>query len=48
VIAVNERHLKRLMNEYIESWKATNANLNSEIISVPRLGGLHHRYNPPA
>jgi hypothetical protein len=66
VIAVNERHLKRLMNEYIEYYhddrthlgleketpagreKATSANLNSEIISMPRLGGLHHRYNPAA
>jgi hypothetical protein len=28
--------------------KATSANLNSEIISMPRLGGLHHRYNPAA
>jgi hypothetical protein len=28
--------------------KATSANLNSEIISLPRLGGLHHRYNPAA
>ena len=66
VIAINERHLKRLVNEYIEYYhddrthlgleketpagreKATSANLNSEIISVPRLGGLHHRYNPAA
>jgi hypothetical protein len=28
--------------------KATSANLNSEIIAVPRLGGLHHRYDPAA
>ena len=66
VIAINERHLKRLVNEYIEYYhddrthlglgketpagreKATSANLNSEIISMLRLGGLRHRYHPAA
>jgi Integrase core domain len=63
VIAVNERHLRRLMNEYIryyledrthlalaketptgrEAKKASRA--GSRIITIPRLGGLHHYYD---
>jgi hypothetical protein len=31
-----------------EKATSTNLSLNSEIISMPRLGGLHHRYNPAA
>ena len=63
VIAVNERHLKRLMNEYIEYYhddrthlalvKETPAGRTAEtssgsglrVVSMPRLGGLHHRYD---
>jgi transposase InsO family protein len=62
VIVVNERHLKRLMNEYIRYYhedrthlglaKGTpegrepekNPGANRKVISMPRLGGLHHRY----
>jgi putative transposase len=63
VIAVNERHLKRLMNEYIRSYHEDRTHLalaketptgreakkasraGSRIITIPRLGGLHHRYD---
>jgi transposase InsO family protein len=63
VIVVNERHLKRLMNEYVRYYhedrthlalaKGTpagreakcNSGMGSKIISMPRLGGLHHRYD---
>jgi putative transposase len=63
VIVFNERHMKRLMNEYIcyydgdrthlglnketpagrETAKSTT--VNAKVISLPRLGGLHHRYD---
>ena len=63
VIVVNERHLKRLMSEYIHYYhddrthlalaKGTpagreaseNPGVDRRIISMPRLGCLHHRYN---
>jgi putative transposase len=63
VIAVNERHLKSLMNEYIRYYhedrthlaleKGTPAgreaahkpSLSTRITAIPRLGGLHHRYD---
>jgi putative transposase len=63
VIVVNERHLKRLMNEYIRYChedrthlglaKGTpegrepekNPGANRKVISMPRLAGLHHRYD---
>jgi transposase InsO family protein len=63
VIVLNERHLKRLMTEYIRYYhddrthlglaKQTPANRApiqsacpaSRVISMPRLGGLHHRYD---
>lgn len=63
VIVLNERHLKRLMNEYVryyhedrthlglgkqtpESRKALNGTpADAKVVSMPRLGGLHHRYN---
>ena len=68
VIVVNERHLKRLMNEYIRYYhedrthlalaKGTPAGregagakiprLGHRIISTPRLGGMHHRYDQAA
>ena len=63
VIVVNERHLKRLMSEYINYYhedrthlalekrtpagrrRANNPDAGSRVVSMPRLGGLHHRYN---
>jgi putative transposase len=63
VIVLNERHLKRLMNEYVRYYhddrthfaleKETptgraaeeNPGASSKVISMPRLGGLHHRYD---
>ena len=62
VIVLNERHLKRLMNEYVGYYhedrthlalaKGTPANReamsNTGFLSngvMPRLGGLHHRYD---
>jgi transposase InsO family protein len=63
VIVLNERHLKRLMNEYIRYYhddrthlalaKGTPAGRQAHkdpgtgamIVSIPRLGGLHHRYD---
>jgi hypothetical protein len=63
VIVLNERHLKRLMTEYVRYYhddrthlglaKQTPANrvpvqatgTEAQVISMPRLGGLHHRYN---
>jgi putative transposase len=62
VIVLNERHLKRLMGEYVryyhEDWThpglakdtpagrpaAIRSGAGSEIQSLPRLGGLRHRY----
>jgi transposase InsO family protein len=63
VIVLNERHLKRLMNEYVRYYhedrthlalakgtpagRATvsNSDARSRVIAMPRLGGLHHRYD---
>jgi hypothetical protein len=63
VIVLNERHLKRLMNEYVRYYHEDRTHLalaketpagrvteenpgaSSKVISVPRLGGLHHRYD---
>jgi transposase InsO family protein len=63
VIALNEKHLKRLVSEYVRYYhedrthlrlaKQTPAGRKAEtrvtsdrrIISMPRLGGLHHRYH---
>jgi len=63
VIVLNERHLKRLMNEYIRYYHddrthlglskqtpagreaAERANEGGKVVSMPRLGGLHHRYD---
>ena len=63
VIVVNERHLKRLVNEYVNYYHEdrthlalekgtptgreaqTKPSVGSEVIAIPRLGGLHHRYN---
>ena len=63
VIVLNERHLKRLMSEYVRYYhedrthlalaKETpagrmagkNPGVVRRIASIPRLGGLHHRYD---
>jgi putative transposase len=63
VIVLNQRHLKRLMAEYVRYYHddrthfglakqtpegrkaATNTTLSAKVISIPRLGGLHHRYD---
>jgi putative transposase len=63
VIVLNERHLKRLMTEYVRYYHddrthlglekqtpagreaARVANPGNRVISMPRLGGLHHRYD---
>ena len=62
VIVLNERHLKRLMSEYVLYYHEDRTHLGlakdtpagrptairsgaeSKIQSLPRLGGLHHRY----
>jgi transposase InsO family protein len=66
VIVLNERHLRRLMTEYVRYYHEDRTHLAlkkqtpagreairvasppSKIISMPRLGGLHHRYDPAA
>lgn len=63
VIVLNNRHLKRLMHEYVRYYhddrthlglgKQTPANRkaakdtpsSAEVVSISRLGGLHHRYD---
>src|ERR1035441_8318969 len=63
VIVVNERHLKRLMSEYLRYYNedrthltlakgtpagrdaATTFETHHRVVSTPRLGGLHHRYD---
>ena len=62
VIALNERHLKRLLSEYVQYHHEDRTHLGldkdtpnkrvtavrrqqSKIVSLPRLGGLHHRYD---
>ncbi|MGA3081134.1 MAG: hypothetical protein ABSD44_07095 [Terracidiphilus sp.] len=63
VIVLNERHLKRPMNDYIRYYHddrmhlalakgtpagraaAKNPGASSKVISMPRLGGLHHCYD---
>ena len=61
VIVVNERHLKRLMSEYVRYYnedrthlsldkqtpagrEAAKSNSSREVVCIPRLGGLHNRY----
>jgi hypothetical protein len=66
VIVLNERHLRRLMTEYVRYYHEDQTHLGlkkqtpagreairvasprSRIISMPRLGGLHHRYDHAA
>ena len=61
-VVLNERHLQRLMAEYVRYYHedrthlglgkdtpagrpiAARSSLGSKIQSLPRLGGLHHRY----
>jgi putative transposase len=64
VIVLNERHLNRLMSEYIRYYHDDRTHLalekgtpagraaakkgsgaGSRVIAMPRLGGLHHRYD---
>jgi len=63
VIILNQRHLKRLMNEYVRYYHedrthlalakgtpagrkaGTNSVADSKVVSMPRLGGLHNRYD---
>jgi putative transposase len=63
VIVVNERHLRRLMSEYLRYYHEDRTHLalakgtpagrdvvseygvGSKITAMPRLGGLHHRYD---
>jgi hypothetical protein len=63
VIVLSERHLKRLVNEYIayhhEDWThlalgkgtpsgreaETNLGSGRGVVSIRRLGGLHHHYH---
>jgi putative transposase len=63
VIVLNERHLKRLMTEYVRYYHddrthlglekqtpadriaVTETKISAKIISMPRLGGLHNRYD---
>ena len=63
VIVLNERHLKRLMREFVRYYHEDRTHLglgkqtpagrevtecrqmSSKILSIPRLGGLHHRYD---
>ncbi|MGD0905918.1 MAG: hypothetical protein ABR924_23780 [Terracidiphilus sp.] len=66
VIVLNERHLKRLMSEYVRYYHDDRTHLALEkgtpagrraaesgdaacrVVSMPRLGGLHHRYDRAA
>jgi hypothetical protein len=62
VIVLNQRHLRRLLNEYVRYYHEDRTHLGlgkdtpggrvaastvssaSKVASLPRLGGLHHRY----
>ncbi len=66
VIVLNQRHLRRLLNEYVRYYHEDRTHLGlgkdtpggrvpalaplnkGNIISSPRLGGLHHRYTVAA
>jgi putative transposase len=62
VIVLNERHMKRLMTEYVRYYhddrthlglaketpagrfKQCNRRISCRVLALPRIGGLHHRY----
>lgn len=60
VIVLNERHLKRILNSYLDYYHDDRTHLSldrnsptprkievreqGEVVSMPRVGGLHHRY----
>ncbi|HZI57854.1 MAG TPA: integrase, partial [Verrucomicrobiae bacterium] len=62
IIPLNEKHLKRLVAEYVHYYHGDRTHLgldkdtpdertaaipnqSSRVMSFPRLGGLHHRYD---
>ena len=63
VVALNERHLKRLMRAYVRYFhedrthlgltketpacrlRESNPSASCRVVALPRLGGLHHRYD---
>ena len=62
LIALNERHLRRLLGEYVRYYHDDRSHLGLQketpcqrktadrvgacpVVSMPRLGGLHHRYD---
>lgn len=65
VIALNARHLKRLLSDYVRYYHEDRTHLSlqkqtpagreittvrdsSPVVSLPRIGGLHHRYDRAA